>query len=748
METPLRLLIIEDSDRDVALEVRALEAAGYKVTYTVACTAAEMKAALAGQDFDIVISDHDLPQFDAPGALAVLKESNRDIPFIVVSGAIGEEMAVSLIKAGAYDYLMKDRLAHLASAVERALKDAENMRGLRQAENRILLSEERYRTLVDKSFEAIIVIQDGQIVFANPRAFEMIGLPPDQTEPKPFADFLHEEDRGEILDRQMRRLKGEQMEETYTIRLVDADGDIKWALIGTALIDWEGNPATLTFLTDITQRKKAEEALRESEERFRKIFEDSPISLWEEDFSAVKRQIDRLRNSGVGDFRKYFREHAGEVADFMALVRLVEVNKATLQIYQAASKEELLGNLGAVFGKQSYGVFAEEIIALAEGKTLFESEAITQTLAGNPNHILLKLVVAPGCENTLSKVFVCIIDITDRKQAERRLQESEALYRTLVETSPDAIGLMDTDGTIIMINRQALEVFGFDPTEDLRGRNIMDLVAPENYNHVLVNMEKLRQDKVLRNWEITSFKKDGSPFFLELSSSMLMDEEGNPKSVMTVFKDITERKLAEEKLLKSYASLKKTLNDSIATMVKIVELRDPYTAGHQQNVAALATAIAVEMKLEETRIEHLRTAAVIHDIGKMYVPSDILSKPGKLSDIEFSLIKTHARNGYDIVKGMDFPGIVAQVVLQHHERLDGSGYPNGIKGEEILLEAKILAVADVVEAMASDRPYRPSKGIDQALAEIAENRGRLYDPAVADACLDLFSSGRFEFKPA
>ena len=192
--------------------------------------------------------------------------------------------------------------------------------------------------------------------------------------------------------------------------------------------------------------------------------------------------------------------------------------------------------------------------------------------------------------------------------------------------------------------------------------------------------------------------------------------------------------------------MKKTLNDSINTMVKIVELRDPYTAGHQQNVAALATAIAVEMKLEETRIEHLRTAAVIHDIGKMYVPSDILSKPGKLSEIEFSLIQTHARNGYDIIKGMDFPSDVAQVVLQHHERLDGSGYPNGIRGEEILLEAKIVAVADVVEAMASDRPYRPAKGIDQALAEIAENRGRLYDPAVVDACLELFNSGRFEFK--
>ncbi len=182
-------------------------------------------------------------------------------------------------------------------------------------------------------------------------------------------------------------------------------------------------------------------------------------------------------------------------------------------------------------------------------------------------------------------------------------------------------------------------------------------------------------------------------------------------------------------------------------MVKIVEMRDPYTAGHQQKVADLAVAIAREMNLEETRIDNLRTAAVIHDIGKMYIPSDILSKPGKLSDIEFSLIKTHPQYGHDIVKSMDFPGTVAQAVLQHHERLDGSGYPNQLKSEDTLLEAKILAVADVIEAMASNRPYRPALGIDKALEEISRNKVKLYDPDVVDTCLELFNRGKFEFKP-
>jgi HD-GYP domain-containing protein (c-di-GMP phosphodiesterase class II) len=139
-------------------------------------------------------------------------------------------------------------------------------------------------------------------------------------------------------------------------------------------------------------------------------------------------------------------------------------------------------------------------------------------------------------------------------------------------------------------------------------------------------------------------------------------------------------------------------------------------------------------------------AAVIHDIGKMYVPSDLLSRPGKLSDMEFALIKAHAQAGYDIVKSMDFPSNIAKAILQHHERLDGSGYPNGLKGEDTLLEAKILAVADVIEAMAAHRPYRPALGIEKALEEISKNKGRLYDPDVVDACLELFHSGKFEFK--
>jgi len=204
------------------------------------------------------------------------------------------------------------------------------------------------------------------------------------------------------------------------------------------------------------------------------------------------------------------------------------------------------------------------------------------------------------------------------------------------------------------------------------------------------------------------------------------------------------KRQAEDEREAAYLALDKALNGSINAMSKIVEMRDPYTAGHQTKVADLSAAIAGELKLPEANIKYLRVAALIHDIGKIYIPSDILSKPGKLRDIEWQLIKIHAQGSYDILKTIEFPWPVAEIAWQHHERLDGSGYPKGLHGDQILLEAKILAVADVVEAMSSHRPYRPALGVEKALEEISRNRGVLYDPDVVDACLKLFKENRFK----
>ncbi len=205
-------------------------------------------------------------------------------------------------------------------------------------------------------------------------------------------------------------------------------------------------------------------------------------------------------------------------------------------------------------------------------------------------------------------------------------------------------------------------------------------------------------------------------------------------------------KLSEQKLQQSYQKLQKTMEDTIYTIGKIAETRDTYTSGHQKNVSQIVTFIAQEMKLPKDKIEGVRIASLVHDIGKISLPAEILNKPTKLSEIEYSLIKDHSQVGHDILKSIDFPWPIEKIVLQHHERLDGSGYPRGLKGEDIIIEARIIGVADVVEAMSSHRPYRPALGIDAALEEISQKRGILYDPEVVDTCLKIFKEKGFKFE--
>ncbi len=238
-------------------------------------------------------------------------------------------------------------------------------------------------------------------------------------------------------------------------------------------------------------------------------------------------------------------------------------------------------------------------------------------------------------------------------------------------------------------------------------------------------------------------RKDNSKMTVEISTYPVKIKEGTV--VLGMARDISERKKAEEVLLQSHNKLLKTMEDTISTIGKIAETRDPYTAGHQNNVSQIATFIAQEMKLPKDKIEGVRIASLIHDIGKISLPAEILNKPTKLTEIEFSLIKDHSQTGHDVLKSIDFPYPIAKIVLQHHERLNGSGYPHKLKDDEIILEARIIGIADVVEAMSSHRPYRPALGIDRAMEEISQNKGILYDPEVADACIRLFKEEEFKF---
>jgi len=266
----------------------------------------------------------------------------------------------------------------------------------------------------------------------------------------------------------------------------------------------------------------------------------------------------------------------------------------------------------------------------------------------------------------------------------------------------------------------------------------MDLVV-KTLSEVM-EREKIKQVEI--NESITlpleMMRKDGTTVWTEVKLSFIRDENQEAVGILGVTRDISERKQEEEKLQRTLYSLSKAFNTIVQVMVSAVEMKDPYTAGHQLRVAHLACAIATEMGLAQEKIDGIRMAGSVHDIGKLSTPSEILSKPTKLTKIEFSLIKEHAQTGYEMLKDVESPWPLAQIVYQHHERMDGSGYPGNLKGDEILLDARIMAVADVVEAMASHRPYRSALGINAALEEIEKNKGTLYDNTVADACLRLF----------
>jgi PAS domain S-box-containing protein/putative nucleotidyltransferase with HDIG domain len=325
----------------------------------------------------------------------------------------------------------------------------------------------------------------------------------------------------------------------------------------------------------------------------------------------------------------------------------------------------------------------------------------------------------------------------------RDLRESQIQYKQIVENSSDAI-VVAQDGKLKFANSRVLGLTGHS-AEDLARTPFLELIHPDDREMVRTNHERRLQGELLPS--IYSFRvlnRDGAFSWVEINSIGTL-WEGRP-ATLSFIRDITERWMAQQAIEQSMDKLRRSLMGTIQAMAMMVEARDPYTAGHQRCVAKLAHVIAVEMGLGEEQCEGIRMAGAVHDIGKIALPADILSKPGRLTETEFDLIKDHSQSGFDILREIEFPWPLAEIVLQHHERMDGSGYPAGILGKSICLEARILAVADVVEAMGSHRPYRAAVGVGKALEEISQKKGMLYDAQVVDACLRVFTEKGYKME--
>jgi len=585
---------------------------------------------------------------------------------------------------------------------------------LLQVNDELRKSEEKYRLIAENSADLIAVV-DMNLRFTSisPSIMRTHGFTVEEAMNMTLDQFMPPESLKFLLTlfEEELKLEASGTADPGRIRILEfeeykKDGSIIW-LEGSfsAQRDKENKPiGILTVNRDITDRKQAEKKLINSEEKFRMLAESSA-------FAIMMHQ---------GDHWIYANRAAEEISGY--------------------TEAELCGmHFWDIVHPDYKDLIKERGLSRQQGKALpraYEFKIITKngaekwvSLSGNPIQYEDK-----------PTALISVMDITERKITEAYLMESEIKYRRIFESFEDLYYQLDKKGIIRVLSPSLYRLTGWSPDELIGKPDSYLYVQPKDREYIVA---ELFRRGFLRDYEVLLKKKDGTPTYASLTASILTDPDGRQRGVAGTLRDITERKQAEEERQQGFEKLRKALRATVQSISLTLEMKDPYTSGHQQRVADLAHSIATEMGLSADRQDFIRTASAIHDIGKISIPSSILSKPTKLTDLEFRLIKTHSQSGYDILKDIEFPWPVADVVLQHHERMDGSGYPQGLKGNDISLEARILAVADVVEAITFHRPYRPSLGIVFALEEISRNKGILYDAEAVDACLKLFQEKNY-----
>ncbi|MBN2569365.1 MAG: PAS domain S-box protein [Deltaproteobacteria bacterium] len=463
------------------------------------------------------------------------------------------------------------------------------------------------------------------------------------------------------------------------------------------------------FADEITKRKHAEKVLMERELLFRKLSSQVPGMIYQ-----------------------FIRKPDGTYS-------LPFTTDAIRDIF-GCSPEEVRDDFSVIASsvmREDLDMFVNSIESSAERMTNWRCEYRVK-LPGKPVKWLL------GQSKPEKQADGSIIwhgyntDITPLKLNEMALKSSKKNFQKSMGISPLGIRIVSQKGETLYVNNAFCDLFECRGIEEAMALKPSKHYTEKSLREHIIRKERRKAGKSTSgNYKIEIIARDKTVHHLNVwRRSMAWNEK---KSYQVIYMDTTGQKIAEENLKDSLLKVRRALAATVKAISVTVEARDPYTAGHQRRVADLARAIATEMGLSEGKVEGIRMAGIIHDVGKISAPSEILSKPTRLTDIEFGLVKAHAQKGYDMLKDIEFSWPVARMVLEHHERIDGSGYPNGLTGKDLLIESKVLAVADVVEAMASDRPYRPAIGIDAALEEIQKNRGILYDVEASDACLTLFN---------
>ena len=576
-------------------------------------------------------------------------------------------------------------------------------------------TEERLRIIIDNINDVVFQLTPiGRIHYVSPKVKEIYNYEPEDLIGKHFKKTTPISELPKALKVFNEVLSGKSVS-NFEINQLNADGNIVPMEVNCSPIRKDGKiVAVQGVMRDISYRKQIEEKLRQSEEKYHMLVERG--------------------NDGIVIVQDGLVKFANAAMIRMISVSLDEILGKAFADFVSAEQREVLVSL---YKRRMCG---------EKMPNRYEIELLHKDGRKIPLEIYASVIEYEG----KSADMAIIRDITERKQAEARILETERHYRLLAENAGDAIWTIDMDMRPTYISPSITRLLGYS-VEEAMAKTMVDIFTPASHEEAMkvideeLAIEDMEQKDLSRSrtLDLELICKDGSMIPVEVTSSFVRDADGHPREILTIARDIVKRKKAEEEVKRSTEKLVKAMENTMQAIAMIIEMRDPYTAGHQRRVTELACVIAREMEIPEDQITGLRLAGIIHDIGKVRVPSEILTHPDGLTDAEFTMIKMHPILGYEILAKMDLPWPIAQIVHQHHERLNGSGYPLGLLAEEILLEAKVLAVSDVVEAIASHRPYRPARGIDKALDEIEQNKGILYDPDVVDACLRLFKEKRF-----
>ena len=660
-------------------------------------------------------------------------------------------------------------------------------------------SEQRYKLILENANDLISIqkLSDLSYEYVNKTTLDVLGYAQKELLGKSAIEFIHPEDLPKVLYTIKARIeKGEGNSE---FRYRKKDGSYIWLGVTAKVITDEIEDLSLIIISrDITHKKQGEEALRKAYDHLElqiqeRIAEYIRINQKLKDEISWRKRIEETLKQQVKSqdlllkISKQFTSIVTDDIDDMiktTLQELGEFNEAdrcyivlfssdgskindthewyadgirpSIHILQDLPVDLFPWTCGKLRRFENVYISSTDNLPIGfqTEKELLQMKS-AQSLALVPIINENNLIGYLGLDSTSKEIVWSeeknmVLDLVaqtfsnalQRKQFAQAIKESENYYRTIFENTGAATAILEDDLTISMINKNFEKLSGYLKEEIENKKNWFDFIKEGDQEKVkeYYHLRNTHSEMVPREYEISFISKFGTNRDILIAVDII---PGTLKRAISIV-DITLRKQTQKELEDNYSKMQRIMDQTVSSLATAVEIRDPYTAGHQKKLSRLAVAIAGEMGLSKNQIDGISVAGTLHDIGKINVPNEILSKPGKLSEVECMIIKTHCQAGYEIIKGIEFPWPVADIVLQHHERMDGSGYPMGLTGEEILPEARILAVADVIDAMASHRPYRASLGVEAALEEITLNKGILYEPGVVYACLKLFREKGFK----